>query len=152
MRVCWYLCALPLILTLAVGCKKGPPPLVRDPVVKVTGTLLIDGNPEPQVAIRLVPVDGPNEELGTSRDLTPSAFTEADGKFSIGTYDKGPGADGAPSGEYVAIVQWGAINLMGGMYAGDKFNGKYMDPKKSEIKVSVQDKPVDLGTIELTTK
>lgn len=140
------------LLALNGGCSKGPPPLVRDPVKKVTGTILIDGKPEMGVAIRLVPANGPNASLGTAKELTPSAMTDADGKFSIGTYDKGPGADGAPQGSYVMTVQWGAFNLMGGQYSGDKFKGKYMDPAKSEIKVTVADAPVDLGEIQLSTK
>lgn len=147
-RTCFW---LPLLPILVAGCGGRGNTFVRDPVSKVTGTLLIDDKPEPMVAVRLVRVDGPDENAGTSKLLTPSALTDEKGHFSIGTYDKGPGADGAPDGEYVMVIQWGEFNLMGGMYSGDKLEGKYMDPKKSEIKVSVNGAPVDLGVINVTT-
>jgi hypothetical protein len=147
----WSLPILSLVIAVA-GCGRPKNTFVRDPVYKVTGTLLIDGKPEPFVAVRLHRVDGPDESAGTSKMLTPSGFTDAEGRFAIGTYERGPEADGAPDGEYVMLVQWGQINLMGGEYAGDKLNGKYMDPKTSELKVTVAGGPVDLGTIELTTE
>lgn len=141
------------ILTFTAGCERGPKGVLRDKVSKVTGTLLIDGSPEELVAVRLIRVGTPSDSLGTSKALTSSGMTDKEGNFSIGTYENGPNADGAPPGEYVLVFQWGQINLMGGSgYGGDKFKGKYADPDKSEFKVTVESEPVDLGTIELTTK
>jgi hypothetical protein len=38
-------------------------------------------------------------------------------------------------------------------YDGDKFNGRYRDPKKSDVKFTVRKgTPNDLGDIELKTK
>jgi hypothetical protein len=145
----WTICLL--AFSSSIGCTKKDE-FVRDPVNKVTGTLLIDGNPEPMVAVRLVRIEGADEGAGTSKALGPSAFTDGEGNFSIGTYDKGPDADGAPDGEYAMTFQWGQMNLMGGLYTGDKLNGKYADSKKSEYKVTVAGEPVDLGVIELSTK
>ena len=149
-------CVFGLLVSLAVvssGCQRGPKGVVRDKVSKVTGTLLIDGEAQESVAIRLIRIGEENPNAGTSKALTSSALTDKDGNFSIGTYENGPDADGAPVGEYALVFQWGQINLMGGgNYGGDKFKGKYADPAKSEFKVTVGDKPVDLGTIELSTK
>ena len=142
-----------ILLPLAAGCGEPESTFVRDPVSKVTGTVLIDGDPVEMVAVRLVRVNGPDENADTSRVLTASAFTDKEGNFSIGTYDKGPAGDGAPDGEYKVTFQWGQINLMGGgRYGGDKFEGKYANADESEHSVTVAGQPVDLGTIELTTK
>lgn len=143
--------ALAVILVTSTGCDRGPKGIVRDPVTRVSGTILIDGQPEQMVAVQLARVGEPDPKAGTSKVLTPSAFTDADGKFSIGTYDGGPNGDGAPKGEYALTIQWGQLNLIGGLYSGDKFKGKYADPAKSEFKVTVADKPVDLGELELET-
>lgn len=149
-------CVFGFMVSLAVvsaGCQQGPKGVARDKVSKVTGKLRIDGEAHESVAIRLIRIGEANPAAGTSKALTSSALTDKDGKFSIGTYENGPNADGAPVGEYALVFQWGQINLMGGgNYGGDKFNGKYADPAKSEFKVTVADKPVDLGTIELSTK
>lgn len=150
-HVSWLGLVVLVLVPLVSGCAKEKSTFVRDPVSKVTGAVLIDGKPETMVAVRLMRVGGPDETAGTSKMLTPSAFTDADGKFSIGTYDFGPGADGAPNGEYKITFQWGQINLLGGgRYEGDKFNGKYADPEKSPWSVTVAGQPVDVGTIELT--
>lgn len=142
-----------LFAPLLSGCGEKAEPMKRDAVSKVTGTVLIDGKAEPAVAVRLARADGAAGTPGSPQTLMPSAFTDAAGKFSIGTYDKGAEGDGAPNGKYVLIFQWGTFNLLGGgRYEGDKFNGKYADPKKSEFKVEVAGQPVEVPTIDLDTK
>jgi hypothetical protein len=38
-------------------------------------------------------------------------------------------------------------------YGGpDRLNNRYRDPQKSTVRFTVKDEPVDLGSIELTTK
>lgn len=140
------------VVTLTVvGCSRGPKGVPRDPVTRVSGTILIDGKPEQMVSVQLARVGEPDSTATTSKALTPASFTDAEGKFSIGTYEGGPNGDGAPKGEYALTIQWGELNLIGGLYSGDKFKGKYADPAKSEFKVTVADKPVDLGNLELKT-
>lgn len=137
-----------LLAIVAVGCKQKNT-FVRDKTSKVTGTLMIDGRPEPMVSIRMIRVGEADESAATSKLLTATGMTDDEGKFVIGTYDKGPEGDGAADGNYVLTFQWGQISLIGGRYEGDKFNGKYADPAKSEYKVEVAGEPVDLGVIEL---
>lgn len=148
-RICLACVGLACIALIA-GCSKEESTFVRDPVTRVTGTLLIDGQPEEMVAIRLNRVGDVDENAGTSQVLTPSAFTDKEGKFSIGTYDKGPQGDGAAPGDYKLTFQWGQINLLGGRYEGDKFNGKYRNPDDSEWSITVVKDPVDVGTIDLS--
>jgi hypothetical protein len=145
--ISWWL----VLIASATGCGREKSTFERDKVTRVTGTVHIDGKPESMVGVRLNRVNGPDEAAGTSKMLTPSGMTDTEGKFVIGTYDKGPEGDGAPDGEYTVTFQWGQINMLGGRYEGDKFAGKYADPAKSEVKVTVSGEPVDLGTIELTT-
>ena len=66
----------------------------------MTGKLLINGKPEESVLVRLNRV-GATE----SGKASPSALTNAEGSFSIGTYEGG--GDGAPDGEYAITFQWG---------------------------------------------
>lgn len=144
------LCYLTLAALIVAGCSgSGPAPMQREKTYKVTGKLLIDGKAEPQVKINMVRVGQADPGASTSKGLTPDAMTDSQGNFSIGTYDAGAAGDGATNGDYVLTFQWGMINLIGGNYSGDKFNGKYADPKASEFKVKVDGKPVDLGTITL---
>lgn len=149
MRTCACSVGFSLVLgMLLAGCQPKNT-FVRDKTTKVTGVLLIDGKPEPLVNIRMNRVGTPDESAGTSKLLTASGMTDNEGKFVIGTYDKGLEGDGAADGEYVLTFQWGQINLIGGRYEGDKFKGKYADPTKSVHKVEVAGEPVDLGLIEL---
>ncbi len=80
-----------------------------------------------------------------------SALTGEDGKFEISTYQSG---DGLPPGDYVLTFMWGKMNLIAGSYGGpDQLEKKYLDPEKSEFKVTVKEgEPVDLGEIKLVTK
>lgn len=135
-----------------IGCSApGPTGVKRDKLYKVTGTLKIDGEPQTQVDLKLVRIGAEDPNAGTSKYLTTSARTDEKGNFSFGTYEHGVG-DGAPPGEYVVLIQWGQMSLMTGQYSGDKLKGRYTNPEKSEIKLKVVDKPVDMGVVEVTTK
>lgn len=133
-------------ILFCAGCDSGPKGPPRVETVPVTGVVLIDGQPQERVAVRAVPVQGE-----TPTATTPSAFTNAEGGFSLSTYESG---DGVPVGEYKLTFQWGQINLLSGRYGGDKFEGKYDNPDKSEYQITVTEgsEPIDLGTIELTTR
>ncbi len=134
------LAALPII-----GCRSntGPQGGTRVSTIQVTGTVHVDGVNAAFLRVTAKPVGGTG-----AVPLDPSAMTEADGKFTLSTYESG---DGIPAGEYKLIFEWGELNLLNGQYSGDKLNGKYADPEKSEVvvKVAAGDKPKDLGTIEL---
>lgn len=141
-----FLSLVPVVLL--AGCSRKPAHY-RKPTSKVTGKLVIDGDePGSEVKIECIPV--------AQADSDPAHFsmsttmTQPDGSFEISTYQSG---DGVPDGEYVLVIMWGAMNVMSRTYGGpDKLKGKYSDPKKSEIKFTVEGAPVDLGDIELSTK
>ena len=112
----------------------------------VKGKVLVDGQPVGQMAVRCFSVTGIDKE----NPSLSSCFTGQDGTFQISTYEQG---DGVPEGEYALTFQWGELNLFSKSYDGDKLNGRYNDPAKSEVKFTVtKGQPVELGEIKLTTK
>lgn len=143
----WRNCiAVGLLFSLGslVGCGEDSN---RKPTYPVTGTVHVDGKP----------VEGIRVELHDQKGLDPkqptysSAFTDAEGKFVLSTYENG---DGVPEGNYAITYMWGKLNVMSMAYGGpDKLKNKYVDPKKTPFKLSVtKGKPNDLGVVELTTK
>lgn len=136
-----------LCLGLVWGCgggQKGPP---RKQTFKVTGKVAVDGEaPAAPVQISCIPAAGMDEKTPTYS----ATETKPDGTFEIATYQQG---DGVPEGDYLLTFSSREMNVMKGQYTGpDKLKERYSDPKKSDIKFTVKDKPVDLGEIKLTTK
>lgn len=139
--------ALLTILPLCImACSREPRGGPRVPTYPITGKVMVDGKPAQNVSVICHPVNG-DAAVKTSI----SAFTDAEGQFSIGTYE---GGDGAPQGEYRLTFTWGQINLMTGQYGPpDRLKGKYADPETSEFTVTAREgQEADLGVIELTTE
>ncbi|MCP4782299.1 MAG: hypothetical protein GY903_22085 [Fuerstiella sp.] len=145
MRMFTLSLALSIVLLALLGCgskQKGPP---REATYPIIGVITVDGEPVEQIRVTCHPVGA-----GTLPTAS-SAYSTADGGFSIGTYEAG---DGAPAGEYKLTFMWGAINLMSGRYDGpDKLKGRYSKVETSEFSVTVEDgKENDMCLIALTTK
>jgi len=88
------------------------------------------------------------QKVDTKYPILPQAQTKDDGSFQLYSYEPG---DGVPPGEYTLTFTW--QNFTGLVFEGpDKLNKRYSDPDKSTFKVKVDKSPVDVGTIELTTK
>ncbi len=111
----------------------------------VTGTVLVDGQPAHAVFIAAVP------KVKDEVNVTYTTGTTDDqGKFSLQTYNPD---DGVPPGEYSLYFTWPT----GGNRSVDRLDGRY-SKKAASVKTftidaeTADDKPVDLGTIELTTK
>ena len=134
------------LVCLNAGCSsKGPTGPERVPTFPVKGQVLVDGAPAGSLQVILNPNGTPPVPT------LISAMTDAEGKFTIGTYESN---DGAPAGEYKATFEWKPLNMMTGRYEGsDKLNDRYKEPAKSEVSVSVTEgSDTDLGEIKLTTK
>ena len=96
-----------------------------------------------------------NPNLGSPH----SAYTDAEGKFKITTYNLG---DGAPVGDYNLCFYWEGTRKVTLLDIPDepqldpvatKFNTKYGDPGRSEHQATVEEgQSQNLGTLELTTK
>ncbi len=137
-----------VILSVALFCTSCSNDAIdRKDTFPVTGRVLIDGDPVKDVAVRCLGEAGIDKKSPT----VSSAFTDAEGKFEISTYESG---DGVPVGKYVLTFEWGKLNLMSMQYGGpDKLKGKYSNPKTSQHKFEVvAGQPKDLGTLELSTK
>jgi len=112
----------------------------------VTGEVYVDGQPAATLTVTLHNVNGMDQENPT----VSSAMTKEDGTFAVSTFED---ADGVPAGEYVATFQWGKLNAISATFEGDQLKGRYMDPKKSEIKVTVTEgEAAEMGRIDLKTK
>jgi len=104
-------------------CSCAPKGPVRQKTYPVTGKVTVDGKP-----VAHLRVFAKAKEAGdTKYPILPQAATEEDGSFQLYSYEPG---DGIPSGDYMLTFTW--QELQGFVYG--------------------EDKPVDLGTIKLTTQ
>jgi hypothetical protein len=134
-----------LPLVLAAGCSDSDPN--RKETFPVTGLVLVDGKPAPEVQVVFHDLAG----MDTAMPTYSSTFTKEDGRFTLSTYDEG---DGVPAGEYAVTFFWGQFNPISMHFGGpDKLRDKYSDPKKTPFKFKVaKGESGDMGTIELTAK
>lgn len=140
----------PILTTLVVlsGCSKKDEPF-RKETIPVTGQILVDGQPPGSpIQIFCHDLNGMDQE----HPSVSQANSDNDGRFAIATYETG---DGVPPGEYALTFSWGEFNMVSMSFGGtDKLNRRYNDVGQSEVRFEVKagDKPLDLGTLELTTK
>ncbi len=148
-----------VLFLLAVPACGGPDAPMQT-TVKVTGRVLLDGQPAAGVDVRLIPLDKSQFKLNE----TPLGHADADGRVVFATYYAG---DGAPKGTYKVIVAY--PDQLPDDAAGDettaavaaakvkkatgakKFPAVYQNPDKSGLTVTV-DQPGELPPFELTSK
>ena len=103
-------------------------------VVPVGGTVLVNGNAEPGVFVRL------HSEDGSRPAQVRPAVTDEDGNFQFTTYLQG---DGVEPGKYKLTFQWLKMERLkkeGIRTTGpDKLKNAYNDPKKSEFQIEVEE-------------
>jgi hypothetical protein len=89
--------------------------------------------------------------MDTENPTLSWCLTQSDGSFSLNTYEAG---DGVPAGRYALTFFWGKWNAISNSYGGkDQLKDRYSKPEKSPTQFEVDGSaPVDLGTIELSTK
>ncbi|WP_152098116.1 hypothetical protein [Lacipirellula parvula] len=78
-----------------------------------------------------------------------TAIVEADGTYRPSTYVNG---DGVPQGEYVVTVAWPRYVEFDGQQiaSDDQLQGKYADPEKSTLRVTVNGTSGEIAPIDLT--
>lgn len=122
-------------ILLLGGCSKGP---VNKPVFPVSGQVVLDGKPVPYASITLFAqnVDGATER--------PNAVADKNGKFSLTTYSRD---DGAPAGNYVAVVEARKqIVKNGDSDFGDNYlPARYGNAQSSDLKIEVRPEPNELA-------
>jgi hypothetical protein len=113
-----------LAVTIFTGCNASPSNL--NPV---QGQVIVNGQPLPnaQVVLRS---DDPSIPVAQGQ-------TDAEGKFSLSTFEK---HDGAAEGEFkVTVAYYRHIQVEGDLYPGPNvLPQKYSDPARTELRVSVR--------------
>ncbi|WP_010583254.1 hypothetical protein [Schlesneria paludicola] len=133
-----------------IGCSQGDPSRIKDkvPLTKVTGAIMVDGNPTGGVILKYVPVG----DIAEKREAYIKSFTvmtNNDGAFALKTYARG---DGVPAGEYKLYCQYfpPEEQVKRRESGEDRFGGKYIPPKPPAKIITVKTgENLDVGTIEL---
>ena len=120
--------ALLLIAAMVSGCSKSEPP--RVPVHPVTGQATFEGRPAKGAWVVFHAKD---PCMGFP---SPSAYVDAQGNFSLGTYSA---QDGAPLGEYTITVRWQPMVAKDGEYlpGPDVIPAKYRTATTSTLTARV---------------
>jgi hypothetical protein len=109
------------------------------------GKLTIKSQPAAGAIITLSPQGGGNPEVWVAG--YPRAVVQADGSFELETYGE---KDGAPAGDYLALVLWPEAN------AGDdetptvdRLGGRYSEPATSKLAVKIDAAPTEIPPINI---
>src|SRR5262245_11855814 len=130
---------LALLVVSLAGCgKKGW--LETYPV---KGTVLVGGKAAQAATVSFHP-----REMQGDRPYLPTAQTDENGQFSLGTFVAG---DGAPAGEYDVTILWPVrYNPISTPWEADKLDGSNADKAKSTLRVTGAKHPQELPPFELT--
>ncbi len=127
-----------LLCSLAIGCG---PSEQRPELFPAHGSLLINGKPAAGAFVIFYPTDNRSfDERGTR----PKATVREDGSFEVTTYQAG---DGIPLGDYELGVMW--IDDPESSNATDRLQGRFADPKRSDLRASILPRDNALDPIEL---
>jgi hypothetical protein len=132
-----------LLSLTSCGGQTGPKLPPKKPCIKVTGKVLVDGEPAEGVQVILHPTDE-----GHGLYQFPTAVTSADGGFKLKTYVN---EDGAPKGNYSAVFIW-PIPIDKQIDDDDRLKRLYRDPLKSQYKVTIDGTQVTLDPFDLKLK
>jgi hypothetical protein len=135
-----------LVLIVTSGCSSGKR-------YKVSGKVLVNSKPAAGAVVVLSPIDNP-----TTMDRKPIGIAREDGTFNFNTLTDD---DGVAAGDYLVSIIWpgkptssGAPKGLGGgdderATASDQLRGKFSDPQRSGIKVTIESKAYELPPFEL---
>jgi hypothetical protein len=124
-------CVSLLLLLLMLGCAEDDG---RIPVVKTTGQLVWPEGDVQGLMIALHPLD-PN---APRIPVQPTGVIQADGRFELMSYDVG---DGVPPGEYIVTVR--EAPRPDGAPKVTLPAKKFLDPKTSPLRVTIEDKGIN---------
>ena len=119
------------------GCSKAKQPWEK--VYPVTGVVQLDGKPIGGALLSFIPQD--REVPDTVR---PTATSNWDGTFEVGTYSTG---DGAPAGAYkVVVLRFPAVGSPQNPSPGpNDLPPKYARPDTTDLSVQVKDAATELS-------
>ncbi|GAA4420514.1 hypothetical protein [Bremerella cremea] len=137
-----------IVCTVVAGCSYDEHQYHAKKTHPVTGTVTVNGSPPGSpIVIQCHPENG----IDASNPSVTQGLTLPDGSFHLSTYEDG---DGVPPGNYALTFYWGEFKVIQGSYGGpDKLKNRYAKSDKSPIRLAVDGSgPVEMGTIDLTTK
>jgi hypothetical protein len=124
-----------VLLVVVAGCQKAEP--ARKPTFAVRGQILDGLKPLANATVVFHPEDGVAEK--------PRGTTDANGEFSLTTYDLG---DGAPAGQYrVTVELWATVSADGGPV--NRVPARFAKPETSGFTATVADGPTTLQPFTL---
>lgn len=124
--------ALLILALAALGCAKP-----GDPVIPVTGKLLVQGKPAAGATVFFHPQGRTIGQKGDGPSPTaPIAVVGDDGAFAPTTYFAG---DGLPEGEFAITVRWPTVVIDQGerQEGPDQLAGRYANPQAPAATVKV---------------
>ena len=129
---------------LTAGCSSERKPVNELKVVPVTGVVLVDGKPLPNIKIKMF-----SKTLDREKRAFPRGVTDQEGRFHAWTYRVN---DGVPPGEYVVTFVDHSQGDPRARENPDGFKGRYSDRKNTEHVITVpdSDEPYDMGEIRLS--
>lgn len=104
------------------------------------GQLRVNGEPAAGAVVEL----HSKSEAVDVRNSRPWAIVQADGSYTLSTYESG---DGAPIGQYVVVVRWPPDVSQPSL--ADRLGGAYARPEKSLWTVTVGEGENELPPIEI---
>jgi hypothetical protein len=123
------------LLGLVVMLASCGPRSVRVPVYRAHGQVYFQGKPASHAFVALHPRDHTHAAVPH-----PTAYTDAEGRFTLSTYAP---QDGAPAGEYAVTIVWWAPRAIKDPQEGDdltllnRLPPRYGDPKSSGLQARI---------------
>jgi len=129
-RTVVLLCCGALLLVLSSGCGGSRKPWEN--VYPAAGQVKFAGRPIGGAQLTFYPKD-----KSVPATIRPTATTEVDGSFEVGTFGTD---DGAPAGEYDVTVTWRPLIGEGSALSPgpNQLPARYSNPESSQLKVVVE--------------
>jgi len=132
-----------LLSLVLCGCAKRLETPTRATTYPVSGSLLINGSP----AIRAAITFHPAAPAADGKAHGPAAHTDDNGGFRLTTFSA---YDGAPPGDYRVTVVANWVSQSGqDVEVPDLLKGKFSDPAKSPLRITVREGENELEQFDL---
>lgn len=106
------------------------------------GSVTINGEPPEGAVVELHSVGTQSPDV---RDSRPWGIVQADGTYTLSTYEMG---DGAPAGEYSVLIRW-PPDVTKPSFA-DRLSGAFSTTEKSKWTVTIEQGDNELPLIEIS--
>jgi hypothetical protein len=130
-----------MLAVMFAGCGKAQQPWEQ--VYPASGVVKFQGQPLAGAVVTLIPQD--REFPSTVR---PTAVTDEEGAFELGTYST---ADGAPAGDYkVLVLHYPVVGTAENPFAGpNDLPPQYAKAETTTLKVTIEEEETELPPLEL---